>query len=77
MSADLVKRWRRIADQWQGVAEDLPLDDFATRCDRFARADTLRACAASLERSLAIQARKAAPASSLLPRRKRAKRRPA
>lgn len=60
MSADLVKRWRRLAQQWRTAAEAQPPDEFAKRVDGFARADAFKACADSLERSLAIQARKRA-----------------
>jgi hypothetical protein len=59
VSAGLVKHWRALARRWQGATEYLPQDEFAKRVDGFARADTYRQCADSLERSLAIQARKA------------------
>ena len=59
MSYHLIDRWRRLSTRWRGAAEDLPLDEFAKRVDAFARADTYRQCAASLERSIEIARRKA------------------
>jgi hypothetical protein len=59
VSQALVAKWRRLARKWQAAAEEEPLDNFATRTDRYARADTFNRCADSLQRSIEIAQRKA------------------
>ena len=60
MSADLVKRWRRVAKKWRDCGNDgleRQRDGIAVERE-FAYARIFEECADSLERSLAIQARK-------------------
>lgn len=61
MSADLVRRWRRLAREWRGAGASLALRGASVveKTDCYARADVFRDCADSLERSLAIAKRKA------------------
>lgn len=62
MSKHLVKHWRRIARQWSDCAHretEKPRGDGGLVAEReFAYARIFNECADSLERSLAIQARK-------------------
>jgi|GEM_PF-6213729 len=69
MSKDLVRRWRRVAREWEAVAArhnaiegDVPagghkFPEGAVRASAYAR--ILNECADSLERSIAIATRKA------------------
>lgn len=57
MSAGLVKRWRRLAREWGKAAFHAPNSQEHVVCA--SKAEVFRDCADSLERSLAIQARKA------------------
>lgn len=66
MSAGLVKRWRRVSRAWDEVvaaaalAPEPPSPERALGLEREkGYAEALRDCADSLERSLAIAARKA------------------
>lgn len=58
VSADLVRRWRRMARQWRHTAETAREIQEVERSACRARATVLNECAASLELSMKLRARR-------------------